>query len=96
MSGESAEGFLLPLLLGVSTVTFLMTLALALSPSEDDIREDERLRGGLTALALGGAVTPAKRGIARICCGGRPATLGPWRRNGRNGARYAGCDTPGR
>jgi NO-binding membrane sensor protein with MHYT domain len=48
MSGVSAEGFLLPLLLGVSIVTFLMTLLIALAPSEDEIREDasltERLR----------------------------------------------------
>ena len=48
MSGMSAEGFLLPLLLGVSILTFLMTLVIALAPSEDEIREDasltERLR----------------------------------------------------
>jgi NO-binding membrane sensor protein with MHYT domain len=48
MSGVSAEGFLLPLLLGVSILTFLMTLLIALAPSEDEIREDasltERLR----------------------------------------------------
>ncbi len=50
MSGESAESFLLPLLLGVSVATFLMTLVIALSPSEDEIREDaslsERIRAG--------------------------------------------------
>jgi len=48
MSGLSAEGFLLPLLLGVSVLTFLVTLLLALAPSEAEIREDtlltERLR----------------------------------------------------
>jgi NO-binding membrane sensor protein with MHYT domain len=44
MSGMSAEGFLLPLLLGVSILTFLMTLVIALSPSEDEIREDASLR----------------------------------------------------
>jgi NO-binding membrane sensor protein with MHYT domain len=48
MAGMSAEGFLLPLLLGVSILTFLMTLVIALAPSEDEIREDasltERLR----------------------------------------------------
>ena len=42
--GESAESFLLPLLLGVSVITFLMTLVIALSPSEDEIREDASLR----------------------------------------------------
>jgi NO-binding membrane sensor protein with MHYT domain len=43
-SGESAESFLLPLLLGVSIATFLMTLVIALSPSEDEIREEASLR----------------------------------------------------
>jgi len=49
MSGESAEGFLLPLLLGVSVLTFLMTLVIALSPTEDEIREDASLRERLRA-----------------------------------------------
>jgi NO-binding membrane sensor protein with MHYT domain len=49
MSGKSAESFLLPLLLGVSIVTFLMTLVIALSPSEDEIREDASLRERLNA-----------------------------------------------
>jgi NO-binding membrane sensor protein with MHYT domain len=44
MSGLSAQDFVLPLLLGVSILTFLMTLVLALSPSEEEIREDARLR----------------------------------------------------
>ena len=44
LAGESAESFLLPLLLGVSVITFLMTLVIALSPSEDEIREDASLR----------------------------------------------------
>jgi NO-binding membrane sensor protein with MHYT domain len=50
MPGLSAEGFLLPLLLGVSILTFLVTLLLALAPSEEEIREDtlltERLHAG--------------------------------------------------
>ena len=48
MTGLPAEGFLLPLLLGVSIVTFLTALLLALAPSEAEIHEDatltERLR----------------------------------------------------
>jgi NO-binding membrane sensor protein with MHYT domain len=49
MSGESAEAFLLPLLLGVSVATFLMTLVLALSPSEEEILEDASLRERISA-----------------------------------------------
>jgi NO-binding membrane sensor protein with MHYT domain len=49
MSGKSAESFLLPLLLGVSIVTFLMTLVIALSPNEDEIREDASLNERLNA-----------------------------------------------
>lgn len=49
MSGESAESFVLPLLLGVSVLTFLMTLVIALSPSEDEIREDASLQERIRA-----------------------------------------------
>jgi NO-binding membrane sensor protein with MHYT domain len=48
MSGLSAEGFPVPLLLGVSIASFIVTLLVALAPSEEEIREDamltERLR----------------------------------------------------
>jgi NO-binding membrane sensor protein with MHYT domain len=49
MSGEPAGSFLLPLLLGVSILTFLITLLLALSPNPDEIREDARLTERLRA-----------------------------------------------
>jgi NO-binding membrane sensor protein with MHYT domain len=49
-SGLSAEGFLLPLLLGVSVLTFLVTLLLALAPSEEEIREDSLLTERLRAV----------------------------------------------
>jgi NO-binding membrane sensor protein with MHYT domain len=49
MSGLSAMGFLLPLLIGVSIATFLMTLVIALSPTEDEIREEESLRQRIRA-----------------------------------------------
>jgi NO-binding membrane sensor protein with MHYT domain len=51
-AGESAESFLLPLLLSVSIVTFLVTLVIALSPTEDEIREDASLRDRLRANSL--------------------------------------------
>jgi NO-binding membrane sensor protein with MHYT domain len=49
MSGLSAMGFLLPLLIGVSIATFLMTLVIALSPTEEEIREEESLRERIRA-----------------------------------------------
>ena len=49
MSGLSAMGFLLPLLIGVSIATFLMTLVIALSPTEDEIREEQSLRDRIRA-----------------------------------------------
>jgi NO-binding membrane sensor protein with MHYT domain len=47
MPGAPAESFLLPLLLGVTIGTFLMTLFIALSPNEDEILDDARLTESL-------------------------------------------------
>jgi NO-binding membrane sensor protein with MHYT domain len=46
-SGATAVSFLLPLLLGVSLVTVVLTLLIALSPTEEEIHEDTRLRSRL-------------------------------------------------
>jgi NO-binding membrane sensor protein with MHYT domain len=40
MSGASGDSFLLPLLLGITLVTFALTLAISLSPTEAEIRDD--------------------------------------------------------
>jgi len=37
MSGASGEAFLLPLIIGVSIITFLLVATIALSPTEDEI-----------------------------------------------------------
>jgi len=42
-TGASAEGFLLPLILGISILTFVLTALIALSPSEDEIRAEAAL-----------------------------------------------------
>lgn len=44
VSGATAMSFLVPLLLGLSVVTFFLTLTLALSPTEEEIYEDARRR----------------------------------------------------
>jgi hypothetical protein len=49
-SGASAEGFLLPLILGISILTFVLTALIALSPSEDEIRAEAALTARIAAL----------------------------------------------
>jgi NO-binding membrane sensor protein with MHYT domain len=44
MSGSSAGSFLMPLLIGVSLVTFVLTLTISLSPTEEEIKADAVLR----------------------------------------------------
>ena len=44
MSGSPAVSFLVPLLVGITIVTFAVTLVISLSPTEDEIHEDARLR----------------------------------------------------
>jgi NO-binding membrane sensor protein with MHYT domain len=45
MSGSTAASFLVPLLVGITIVTFILTLVISLSPTEDEIHEDAVLRG---------------------------------------------------
>jgi NO-binding membrane sensor protein with MHYT domain len=44
MSGVGGASFLVPLLVGITIVTFAVTLVISLSPTEDEIHEDARLR----------------------------------------------------
>jgi len=41
--GASAEAFLLPLILGISVLTFLVTAIVTLAPTEAELREDAAL-----------------------------------------------------
>ena len=41
--GATAESFLLPLILGISIVTFVLTAAVALSPNDEEIRSETEL-----------------------------------------------------
>jgi Bacterial signalling protein N terminal repeat len=41
--GATAEGFLLPLLIGISILSFILTATLALSPSDAEMRADAAL-----------------------------------------------------
>jgi NO-binding membrane sensor protein with MHYT domain len=44
VSGASAATFVVPLLLVISLATFLLTLSISLTPSEDEIRADTEIR----------------------------------------------------
>jgi len=55
MSGSTAASFLVPLLVGITIVTFILTLVISLSPSEDEIHEDAMLRNRIaTEFSAGG------------------------------------------
>jgi hypothetical protein len=41
--GATAESFLLPLILGISVVTFALTATVVLSPTDDKIRRERAL-----------------------------------------------------
>ena len=43
MGGATAEGFLMPLIIGISVLSFAMTATIVLSPSEAEIRSDADL-----------------------------------------------------
>jgi NO-binding membrane sensor protein with MHYT domain len=44
VSGATAATFVIPLLLVISLATFLLTLSISLTPSEDEIRADMDIR----------------------------------------------------
>ena len=54
MPGSTGTSFLLPLILGISLVTFVLTLTISLSPTEDEIRADAELQRRLDTLGDNG------------------------------------------
>jgi hypothetical protein len=51
MSGDSPDSFLFPLLLSASVLTFLLSLIIAVSANEDEIRADASLSQRLGSAA---------------------------------------------
>jgi NO-binding membrane sensor protein with MHYT domain len=47
--GATAENFLLPLVIGISVLAFIMTATLALSPTDDELREDAALMARISS-----------------------------------------------
>jgi NO-binding membrane sensor protein with MHYT domain len=50
MPGANSDSFLLPLLLGITLITFVLTLTISLSPTEAEIRDDAEFRCRLEIL----------------------------------------------
>jgi NO-binding membrane sensor protein with MHYT domain len=55
VSGATAATFVIPLLLVISLATFLLTLSISLTPSEDEIRTDMEIRRRLDYMERRGA-----------------------------------------
>ena len=68
MGGSSAPSFLVPLLLGISLVTFVLTIIISLSPTEDEIKADALLQHRMDT------EFSADRSVVRI---GTPGETGP-------------------
>jgi NO-binding membrane sensor protein with MHYT domain len=57
--GATAENFLLPLILGISIVSFILTATIALSPTDEEIRSDAELYSRIEQLRLDPAAEAA-------------------------------------
>lgn len=59
MGGATAEGFLLPLIIGISVLSFALTATIALSPSEAELRHDADLMERIAAARSARLLAPA-------------------------------------
>lgn len=80
--GATAESFLLPLILGISSVSFVLTATVALSPTEDEIRSEAELRERIGRLRSGTPLSAA---------GSPPAPRTSGGDNGRDGEQGWGA-----
>jgi NO-binding membrane sensor protein with MHYT domain len=84
--GASGDSFLLPLLLGITLITFVLTLTMSLSPTEAEIRDDAEFRYRLETLqAQAVPAVPAGEGASRGS---------PYRRRRRIARRENGLRDP--
>jgi NO-binding membrane sensor protein with MHYT domain len=78
MGGADAESFLLPLIIGVSVITFVLTATIALSPTEDEINEEKELMRRIDHLRAQPPVVPDPVIVSSASSrgkDGRPPTL---------------------
>jgi Bacterial signalling protein N terminal repeat len=59
MSGATAANFLLPLILGISILTFIVTATIALSPTDTEIRAEQELMRRISTARAAKAGDPA-------------------------------------
>jgi NO-binding membrane sensor protein with MHYT domain len=90
-SGTSGQTFLVPLLLGITLVTFGLALIISLSPSEDEIHTDAMLRGRLDAEVASGSRAGSQGGSSapRVPASRPVATTAPVSPNGFTPGGYA-------
>jgi NO-binding membrane sensor protein with MHYT domain len=69
--GASATSFLLPLILGISIVTFLVTAIVTMAPTADEMREDAALMERIATLSKNLDQSPRKLGLAAVVPGPR-------------------------
>ena len=62
MGGVAGVSFLVPLLVGITVVTFAVTLVISLSPTEEEIHEDARLRDRIATEFAAGLAQPRPPG----------------------------------
>jgi hypothetical protein len=76
-SGATAGGFLLPLILGISIFTFVLTLTIALAPSEEEIRADVALMERIARRGEENGLPPTANGHSpSVNGGGHPVRPG--------------------
>jgi NO-binding membrane sensor protein with MHYT domain len=60
MGGASAEAFLLPLIIGISVISFLLTATIALSPTEDELSAEAELMRRIDSIRAAESQLPAE------------------------------------
>jgi NO-binding membrane sensor protein with MHYT domain len=81
-SGPTAEGFLLPLLIGIGVISIIMSALLVFSPTENEIREDAALMSRINEATarLAGEAAPVPPAAQGARWAGRPEQDGAYRR----------------
>jgi NO-binding membrane sensor protein with MHYT domain len=81
-SGPTAEGFLLPLLIGIGVISIIMSALLVFSPTENEIREDAALMSRINEATarLAGEAAPVPPAAQGARWAGRPEQDGADRR----------------
>ena len=87
MSGSTAFSFLVPLLLGVSLVTFVLTLTISLSPTEDEINQDAVLQNRIDTQFPAAQTTAAQTPAAQSS--GTAQSPGTAQRSGPSGSLWS-------